>query len=157
MNISLIATYPRLFEHRNDEPYIEYGIECLSGWNDILDNAFNLMYSDYKWSLIELKDAQCRDSSLTDYELRIEMQQARVANELAKLPILVQVKEKFGTLRIYADNTNDYHKGVIAMAEAMSSLTCEVCGNSGELDRRRWHIRTLCEHHIAEKYSTYSI
>ena len=157
MSNILLDKYPLLFEQRNDEPYITYGIECLPGWNNILDNAFKLMYKDYKWALITLKDAQSRDSSSTDYKLRIEKQQAQVADELSKLPIIMQVKEKFGTLRIYADNTNEYHKGVIAMAEAMSELTCEECGSSGELDRRRWHIRTLCKHHLDEKYSTYNI
>lgn len=39
-----------------------------------------------------------------------------------------QVKEKFGRLRFYADGADDYARGAIACAEAMSVAFCDRCG-----------------------------
>lgn len=54
-----------------------------------------------------------------------------------------QVKEKYATLRIYHTSKDDYVMGVIRMAEKMSSVTCEKCGNKGELVKKGW-LHTLC-------------
>jgi len=40
----------------------------------------------------------------------------------------VQIKEKFGGLRFYVENGDDYTRGVIAMAETMAYKTCSICG-----------------------------
>lgn len=56
-----------------------------------------------------------------------------------------QIKEKWGTLRLYHDGLGDeYTRGVIAMAEAMSSAVCEQCGDAGKRRGGGW-IRTLCD------------
>jgi len=54
-----------------------------------------------------------------------------------------QIKEKFGTLRVYTDGGDDYINGVIRMAEEMSALTCEVTGESGQMCRKGHWYRTL--------------
>lgn len=61
---------------------------------------------------------------------------------------VAQVKEKFGGLRFYYDNGdgNGYIDGLVSMAEAMSYVTCEVCGDSGKV-RKNGYIRTLCDCH----------
>jgi NADH pyrophosphatase NudC (nudix superfamily) len=59
-------------------------------------------------------------------------------------PVAAQVKEKFGGLRFYVDNADDYTRGVIAMAESMSYKTCEVCGSPGKQTGKGW-IKTVCE------------
>jgi hypothetical protein len=67
---------------------------------------------------------------------------------------LIQAKEKFGTLRIYAQPSRELNRaereifnGAIADASVRSSATCEVCGTYARLrDDRRW-VRTLCEEH----------
>ncbi len=47
-------------------------------------------------------------------------------------PVLVkQVKEKFGSLRVYVTHRNDFVSGMIAMAETISGLTCQVTGDIG--------------------------
>lgn len=48
---------------------------------------------------------------------------------------ILQVKEKFGTLRYYYGSDKDYElqeimDAVVGEAETLSSKTCEVCGNS---------------------------
>ena len=60
--------------------------------------------------------------------------------------VAVQVKEKFGTLRFYYSGGNEYVSGLVAMAESMSGVTCEMCGTPGRLQGRGW-VKTLCEQH----------
>jgi hypothetical protein len=57
----------------------------------------------------------------------------------------LQVKEKFGTLRLYHQGGDDFVSGVVDMAEALSSSVCEVTGNPGKLHVRNTWYKTLCE------------
>jgi hypothetical protein len=57
----------------------------------------------------------------------------------------VQIKEKFGTLRVYDNGHDDQIAGIIGMAESMSSMTCEITGKPGRLCRSGMWYRTLCE------------
>lgn len=57
--------------------------------------------------------------------------------------IVDQVKEKFGSLRFYYHGGDEYVAGLVDMAEAMSSCTCEKCGNPGNIEGSGW-IKTLC-------------
>lgn len=57
----------------------------------------------------------------------------------------VQIKEKFGTLRVYDNGHDDHIAGIIRMAESMSSMTCEVTGKPGRLYRSGTWYRTLCD------------
>jgi hypothetical protein len=64
--------------------------------------------------------------------------------------VLDQVKEKFGTLRIYYtdySNDPDYVSGVIDLAERMSVHICEECGKPGKTRNNLSWIQTLCEDH----------
>lgn len=55
-----------------------------------------------------------------------------------------QVKEKYGTLRLYHYGGDAYCEGVVDMAEAMSAITCERCGRPGKATVGGW-ITTLCD------------
>ena len=54
-----------------------------------------------------------------------------------------QVKEKYGTLRIYMSGSNDEIDAIIDKAESQSSKTCEVCGKPGKTRGGYW-IVTRC-------------
>jgi hypothetical protein len=81
---------------------------------------------------------------------------AAVAREPAGSGIqIVQIKEKFGTLRLYFDGQKLSKKALakireaIELAEARSACTCEECGNEGRLyDRNGWYL-TRCPRHSA--------
>lgn len=47
--------------------------------------------------------------------------------------VATQVKEKWGALSFYAKGANEWQRGAIAMAEAMSGRICEECGQPGRL------------------------
>lgn len=61
---------------------------------------------------------------------------------------LTQVKEKFGTLRLYHSTAEDgdygYADGYISALEALSAHMCETCGKPGKTGGRGW-IKTLCD------------
>lgn len=59
---------------------------------------------------------------------------------------VVQVKEKFGGLRVYADNGSDATENLIKEAENLAWMTCERCGQAGKLRRSAsgW-FKTLCD------------
>jgi hypothetical protein len=57
---------------------------------------------------------------------------------------LDQVKEKFGTLRFYYSGGDDYISGMVSLAESMTAVTCEGCGNPGKSRGGGW-IHTYCD------------
>lgn len=68
---------------------------------------------------------------------------------------VVQVKEKFGGLRVYLsidpDTWADVRK-VVSKYEALSYETCEVCGQPGKSsDPRKGWIKTECPEHAADR------
>ena len=54
-----------------------------------------------------------------------------------------QIKEKFGTLRVYTDGLEPRIGEIIALAEHKSCQTCEVSGKPGALHRRGGCVKTL--------------
>lgn len=72
--------------------------------------------------------------------------------------LVVQVKEKFGTLRFYVHIGNNEDEALVKgfhdeinSAEADSSSRCEECGGLGTLDRSHGWLKTLCPTHIADR------
>lgn len=55
-----------------------------------------------------------------------------------------QIKEKFGTMRFYISDYTPEAEEIVQEAERESELTCEYCGDVGELRNRGW-LRTLCD------------
>jgi len=69
------------------------------------------------------------------------------SNNQKEQVVIEQIKEKFGTLRVYhsglySDNVNQ----IVRRAELKSAETCEVCGKKGEVRGGGW-IKTLCDEH----------
>jgi hypothetical protein len=64
--------------------------------------------------------------------------------------VVEQIKEKFGGLRFYYSGGDDTVAGMVRMAEAWASVTCEDCGVPG-ISRSGGWIKTLCERHEAER------
>jgi hypothetical protein len=61
---------------------------------------------------------------------------------------VTQVKEKFGTLRIYvANKKDDVAKEIVRSAEARSATICEICGQQGDLIREDAWVRVRCPDH----------
>jgi hypothetical protein len=61
---------------------------------------------------------------------------------------VAQVKEKYGTLRIYANGASEDVYKMIDDLERRSSTICEACGKSGERIIRGGWIKTRCKYHV---------
>lgn len=62
---------------------------------------------------------------------------------------VIQVKEKFGGLRFYCDNSTEEIDQLIRAAENKSYVTCEVCGQPGKFRTGGW-VKTLCDVHAKD-------
>lgn len=60
----------------------------------------------------------------------------------------VQVKQKFGALRFYMNQTNDKINKLICDAETQSNKICEECGDIGKITNRNSYFYCLCQNCI---------
>ena len=123
-------------------------IECDDGWFDIIDAALTTIQGHIRnrnnqiQSNIEYaKDHDIEHPSYPEWRKEVE---------LLEYPQVQQIKEKFGGLRIYLSNEDDYIHGIIYMAERMAARTCEVCGAKGQMRGGSW-LKTLCDEHHEER------
>ena len=58
--------------------------------------------------------------------------------------VIIQVKEKFGGLRFYTDESTEEFQNLIDEAEEESYKTCQNCGTAGTLNTDRYWVVTLC-------------
>ena len=116
----IIARWPTWFNTKGDFRYtgMILGFRHDDGWFDIL------------WRLCEDLEplvAELERASGCQFEV-------------------LQVKEKFGGLRIHENDANDAIRQRIEAAERESFHTCEGCGQPGALRGGSW-IKTLCDEH----------
>jgi hypothetical protein len=119
----LCERYPHIFGDRNASMTTTamcWGFECGDGWFNLIDQLCSEIQSHVNWSN------------------RTEITVAPV--------VAVQVKEKFGTLNFYYDGGDDIIDGMVRMAEALSSVTCETCGAPATTRGQGWRY-TSCDLH----------
>lgn len=112
----LVEKYPKIFRDR----YASMQKTCMCWGFDHGDGWF------------EIIDAMC--SSIQHHIDHIRRQHPELSDEEFDEQyqvVAVQVKQKFGGLRFYANNCDDYVYGVISMAETISWYICENCGSAG--------------------------
>ena len=143
----LYEEYPLIFAQKDlsmQETAMCWGIATGDGWYDILNHACFLIQQRVVQPIenIALYEKWIAEEGQT----RIDSLKEQIEEEKKKIITVqfVQVKEKFGTLRIYHTSYDPYIAGVISMAEGMSASTCESCGNKGLLSTKGWY-HTLCD------------
>jgi hypothetical protein len=155
---ALCAKYPLIFKDRNADMRTTamcWGLECGDGWYNIIDVLCGLLTSDYRqaqsrYDFIKDKVGQPKWSGSKDNITQEQIDEAKEKLDEATLrvPVAVQVKEKFGGLRFYVQAATDKHYSYISFAESMSYRTCEECGAAGKTYTDGWHM-TLCDIHAA--------
>jgi hypothetical protein len=76
-----------------------------------------------------------------------------MASKAGRSPVrIVEIKEKYGTLRVYTDMVHDAATAAaideaVALATARSACTCEICGAEGSLRERGDVLATACDEH----------
>jgi hypothetical protein len=154
---ALCAKYPLIFKDRNADMRTTamcWGLECGDGWYNIIDVLCGLLTSEYRQAksryeyLIEAGVGGILYGTKTVTQEAIDEAKAKLDEETLRVPVAVQVKEKFGGLRFYVQAATDKHYQYISFAESMSYRTCEECGNPGKTYTDGWHM-TLCDIHAA--------
>ena len=123
----LCEKYPKMMVNRNkpmQETCMCWGFECGDGWFNILDQLMGNIQHHIDWNNKNFEKG---------YKQYKQVPQVT----------LDQVKEKFGTLRFYYSGGDDEISGMVRMAESMSGVTCEGCGNPGERRGGGW-VHTYC-------------
>lgn len=153
---ALCAKYPLVFKDRNEDmrhTAMCWGFECGDGWYNIIDTLCSHLTSDYRQAKSrydDIKDKLGQSNWRKDIITQevIDEAKAKMDEEASKVPVAVQVKEKFGGLRFYVQAATDKHYNYISFAESMSYKTCEECGAPGKTYTDGWHM-TLCDIHAA--------
>jgi hypothetical protein len=116
----LVDRWPTWFSIGGDPRYtsMHFGFQHGDGWFDLL------------WRLCE----------------RLEPVVAAAEKKTGRPFELLQVKEKIGGLRFYANSKNEAISTLIEAAEIESFFTCEVCGQPGK-PQGGSRIQTLCDEH----------
>jgi len=117
----LFKKYPDLFKHRDDmmASLMCFGFECGDGWYDLINQLCGDISKWYNTNRGGIPD---------DF-------------------YVVQVKEKFGSLRFYITAAPKEIHDMISVAEQKSYFICEKCGKEGKMfyrDELPW-IMTLCD------------
>jgi hypothetical protein len=176
----LCKVYPKMMVNRNknmQETCMCWGFECGDGWFQILNQLMGNIQHHIDWKERQREVAikfrkmaeqlKAGDSTLFEEEFKdminqeykSKRKQELIEDPLREIPepipqvTLDQVKEKFGTLRFYYSGGDDYISGLVSMAESMSGVTCEDCGNPGTQTSGGW-IKTVCKEHGGVDYDT---
>jgi len=151
-----------------------WGFECGEGWYNILNQLMGNIQHHIDWKekqhnwavkynemaqagkngnaelFADLVAKEYADKPTIGAEYIKGRCEEMIKNPLRDVPDLIpqvtldQVKEKFGTLRFYYSGGDDYISGLVSMAESMTGVTCEECGNPGESRGGGW-IHVYCE------------
>src|SRR5882757_4594930 len=112
---TLIDKYPTLFYVEGKLHPANYGIACGDGWYVLLNELLFL-----------IKNHQ--------------------ANQKTPLPFQIsQVEEKFGGLRFYFDDGDEFIDGLVRFAESISYMTCETCGSNQQIGMTSGWIKVRCK------------
>ena len=154
---ALCAKYPLIFKDRNENMMntaMCWGFDHGDGWYNIIDTLCGLLTSDYRGAksrydhLAEVGVGGILYGTKTVTQEAIDEAKVKLDEETLRVPVAVQVKEKFGGLRFYVKAATDEHYNYISFAESMSYRTCDQCGNPGKTYTDGWHT-TLCDIHAA--------
>jgi len=154
---ALCARYPLVFRDRHENMQntaMCWGFDCGDGWYNIIDTLCGMLTSEYRGAksrydhLAEVGIGNVLYGTKTVTQEALDEAKTKLDEETLKVPVAVQVKEKFGGLRFYVQAATDKHYNFISFAESMSYRTCESCGADGKTYTDGWHT-TLCDIHAA--------
>lgn len=137
----LVKKYPRLFKQVVDKlpatkSCMAWGICCEDGWFYLLDETCHYLELEYQQTPDEVKQEYYRENPYAF--------------------TLAQIKQKFGSLRVYLEKGTDKMYEIANRAEERSMHLCEVCGEAGvKRDKgSAYWIRKVCDAHQGYKPPT---
>lgn len=77
----------------------------------------------------------------------IDQEMISIPEEVHQEIYASQIKQKFGGLRWYMNQSTPFINGAIRMAEQQSCFICEACGNTGKLVNKNGWFFVACPIH----------
>jgi hypothetical protein len=136
----LVEKYPKIFVNVGSTPRqspMAFGIETGDGWYNIIDKLCGNIQNHIDYT-----------NSQRESLLKSNPHNLPIPDEIEQVTA-DQIKEKFSTLRFYYSGGDTKIDGMVRMAESMSAVTCEKCGNVGKTRGKGW-IYTACDEHAKE-------
>ena len=150
----LVKNYAPLYRNRHGDMRTTamcWGFEVGDGWFGIIDAlsaslCSSWLQAKYEYENLAGKVGQplYKGGEIVSPE-KVGAAKAVMEREEKKIPVAMQVKEKFGTLRFYVSggeipdaDVSIRTDALIEMAERLSATTCEECGSPGRLTRGGW-------------------
>ena len=115
--------YPHLFVRK-------IGLECGAGWFPLLDELFVVL-----------------ERSIADGIERGQWQDRSDAGHTHRWPYALQIKEKFGGLRVHVSQWDVPMRAAIDLAKVRADVTCDQCGDPGSLRPLGGYMCTRCDLH----------
>jgi hypothetical protein len=138
----LILKYPKIFApyEGNPDNVNWYGVP--KGWLPIIDKLCGAIQNYLDFSKSYMPNPEYVEG--LEYE-RDNIKTHKFIQQPRPQVTCVQMKEKFGGLRFYVNNSNETVNGMITMAEYLCDNTCEVCGSEENLGHTTGWITVCCK------------
>jgi hypothetical protein len=137
----------RLLEAGEDILAGPHVLQIEDGWTDTLVSLFKLAKHHLgRWREVQgIKEKLlAKGEDLSKYEWIAEYFRSNPTDPLTTFKI-VQIKEKFGGLRVYYEGGADpFIDGLISMAEAVCWRTCYFCAKPGKVCSRNYWLCVAC-------------
>jgi len=144
---NLFYKYPKIFRQKEltiKESCMYWGIECDDGWYNLLDHIC--------WKIQDICDNGEKTYIYYPKFIRFIAKKLGISKLYGYWKIkkvhqveFIQVKEKFGTLRIYKMGGNNITDELIEFVEVLSGSVCEYCGTMKNVSQTKGWIKTICE------------
>lgn len=163
----LVKEFPYLYKRKISNIWDllvkpSFGFECNSGWYKIIRQANVLLMYEVKKSdkLWYIRPYLCMFSDAWNNLMFTQPDWMKKNHIFGKFPrftlpyvftgySITQVKEKYGSLRIYMNFETQEMSDITSMIETISELTCEQCGIDGKSRGKGW-IYVSCNEHARE-------
>ena len=148
----LCERYPELFRDRHGDPQktcMVWGFDVGDGWYSLIESICEYLMADVTRLRARIQSPYYSQDQCNEFKEELVKAEKNI-------PVVVQVKEKFGGLRFYVDHANNTQFDYISFAENFSYRICEVCGTTHDVMTYScgW-MKTLCVQHANERYGEY--
>jgi hypothetical protein len=113
----LLAAGPHLYRAGEDTPFGQFGFETPPGWHALLLD----LTRDLEAEIVKLPEAS------------------------RGVYVAMQVKEKFGTLRVHMSRWTDALRSLVDAAERRSATTCAHCSEPATMRRKGATMVVMCD------------
>lgn len=140
----LYADHPLMFNEYSS-------VECMDGWYILIDEICH--YFTSKVAMYRRMIASNLASGASETSTIVQHYNSLLEQEIANVPTVLQIKEKFGRIRFYVTQTTDEQDNALTAFELMSGRICEICGTMDDvrLYNTGWW-KTLCPTHAKQFY-----